>query len=75
VSDNQKFLEQLQKMNELSLESLMNQRRQKRVSKKLKQDSNNMFRDLQNQLPKVNAPTNNSGLSNDLMDLLNKLSK
>ncbi len=52
MTDNQQqFLDQIKRMNELAMENMMNQARQKRLNKKFKQNSGDMFKELQSQMP------------------------
>lgn len=67
MNDNQKLLDQLKKMNELSMENMMNQLRLKMLNKKLKKDSNNMLQGLQSQLPTSPETNPNTSSLNDLM--------
>jgi hypothetical protein len=82
VNNNQKLLEQLQSMNQLSMDNMINQLRQKMLNRRLRNETRNMLTGLQNQLStgtEINPISSSSSSSNtgssvdDLMGLLDKL--
>ncbi|MBO1515191.1 hypothetical protein [Metabacillus bambusae] len=80
MNNNQRLLEQLQRMNQLSMDNMINQLRQKMLNRRLRNETRNMLTGLQNQLstgteinPSSSSPSNTSSSLDDLMGLLNKL--